>query len=300
MRIAFLMAALYAAPGLASVSVTDSLGNEITLQQPPARIVSLAPHITELVFAAGAGDLLVGVSEYSDYPAAAQNLPRVGDGFRVDLEQVAALEPDVVIAWASGNPRTAVAQLRRLGIPVMVLETRELKDIATQIELIGQLAGREEQADETATDFREQLAVLRARYAGRTPVRVFYQVDDRPLFTVNGRHSISEVIELCGGENIFAELDTLAPNVSHEAVLQRDPQAIIGSGAEHDEDAIASMMRWLAWKDLAAARYTNLFLVEGDFISRATPRILIGAREICKDLDEARANMEKFSREERD
>lgn len=161
MRIAFLMAALYAAPGLASVSVTDSLGNEITLQQPPARIVSLAPHITELVFAAGAGDLLVGVSEYSDYPAAAQNLPRVGDGFRVDLEQVAALEPDVVIAWASGNPRTAVAQLRRLGIPVMVLETRELKDIATQIELIGQLAGREEQADETATDFREQLAVLR-------------------------------------------------------------------------------------------------------------------------------------------
>lgn len=282
-------ALLLAVSAQAEVRITDDLGREVVLREPADRLVSLAPHLTEQVFAAGAGDALVAVSAYSDYPEEARRLPEVGDAFRVDLERLVQLAPDVVLAWDSGTPDAAVARMREMGLRVAVFRPRSLEDIPRHMQLIGKLTGREEGAARAAEAFMQRLAVLQAKYSGRRPVRVFYEISSRPLYTVNGEHTISAVIELCGGRNVFADLDALAPSVSVEAVLARDPEAIIGSG--EGEAAAQEMLRWLRWRELAAARYTNLFLVPPELIARASPRILEGAEIICEDLEEARGRL---------
>ncbi|HET9679563.1 MAG TPA: cobalamin-binding protein, partial [Gammaproteobacteria bacterium] len=210
----------------AQITITDDQGTEITLEKPAERVISLAPHLTEQVYAAGAGNTLVAVSSYSDYPVEAKSLPEVGDAFRVDMEQIVALKPDLVLAWASGTPTAAIQQMRALGFSVAVFEPQSLQDIATNLVTIGRLTGNEASAQQAAKDFFKRLADLRQQYADKTPVRVFFEISARPLFTINGDHFINDVLTLCGGTNIFADLTTLAPAVSMEAVLARDPQAI--------------------------------------------------------------------------
>lgn len=288
-QLLILLVCILSQPVQAAVTVTDDLSHQVTLDAPASRLITLAPHLAELVYAAGAGETLVAVSAYSNYPDAVSSLPEVGDALRVDIERIVALKPDAVLAWASGTPVAARERLEALGIPVVVFSADSLSDIAAQLTRIGILTGRPAQAARAATAFTERLKQLRAQYAGQSPVRVFIQIDDRPLFTVNGRTTMSEVVRLCGGRNIFAELDTLAPQVSLETVLARDPQAIIGTG--EDETAAQEMLRWLAWQDLAAARATNLFLVPPDLLARDTPRILDGAQMICEDLEEARGRL---------
>lgn len=280
---------LCAFPVLAKITVTDDKGTDITVEKPAERVISLAPHITEQVYAAGAGDTLVAVSSYSTYPPQAKQLPVVGDAFRVDMEQVLALKPDLILAWASGTPTAAIEQMRALGLKVVVFEPRDLQDIAGNIAKIGRLTGNQQAAQQAAKQFFKELAKLRDQYAGTKPVRVFFEISSRPLFTVNGDHVISDAIKLCGGINIFAELNTLAPAVSVESVLARDPQVIIGTGK--GKQATRDMLRWLRWKNLSATKATNLFLIPPNLISRSTPRILQGIKMICEDLQEARGRL---------
>ncbi|MDO9596811.1 MAG: cobalamin-binding protein [Azoarcus sp.] len=269
------------------VRVTDDSGRELRLPQPARRIVSLAPHITELLFVAGAGKQVVGVVSYSDFPEAAKALPQVGGYTSVDMEAVAALKPDLVIAWKSGNRNAHLDRLAALGVPVYINEPRNLDDVARSLETLGHLAGSDAAAGAAAGEFRKRLAALRTRYASQPPVRTFYQVWDRPLMTINGVHLIGDVIRLCGGENIFAELTQLAPTVSVEAVLAANPEAVVASGM--GEARPEWLDQWRRWPALSAAAADNLFFIPPAIIQRHTPRILDGATQLCEQLDAARS-----------
>lgn len=249
------------------------------------RLVSLAPHITELVYAAGAGEQLVGVVEYSDFPAAAQQLPRVGDAFRVDYEALTRLRPDIVLAWESGNPAEIVRRLRELGLRVVALEPQVLADVANQLEQIGELAGTASVAQPRAAAFRAELAELRTRYAGAATLRTFVQISAQPYFTLTGRHIVSEALELCGGENVFAELPGLAPAVSQESIILANPEVILAATAGDT----AWQENWARWTSVSAVQHDALYSINPDYLSRSGPRLLDGVRQLCVALDQARA-----------
>nr|WP_255453955.1 cobalamin-binding protein [Thioalkalivibrio sp. XN279] len=243
----------------------------------------MAPHLAELVHAAGAGDRLVGVSEWSDYPPGVEMLPRVGNAFQVDQERLAALAPDLVLGWRGGNPERVLAQLEQRGYRVVALETATLEDVALQLEAIGRLAGTGEAAAQAARRYREALAALRAQQSGKAELRVFYQVSWQPLYTIGGRQLISRVIALCGGRNVFAEVETLAPAVGLEAVVARDPQVILGGGSKAGQ-----FDGWQRWSSVSAVAGGHMYAVDGNLVTRPAPRILAGARQVCAALDRAR------------
>jgi iron complex transport system substrate-binding protein len=248
--------------------------------------VTLAPNLTELVFAAGAGDVLVGISAYSDFPAAAAGLPVVSDAFTVDHERLALLQPDLVLAWESGTPRHVIDELRTLGYEVVALNTRGLDDIPAAIIEIGRLAGSSDAAGREASKFLAALQTLRERYAGRAPISVFYQISSRPLYTINRRHFIGEIISLCGGRNIFADLEDLAPSVDVEAVLDRNPEVLMSSAAAGD----LPFADWQRWDGLAANIYGNHFALATSDLGRATPRLLAAAELACAAIETGRRN----------
>lgn len=270
----------------AEVVVRDDAGQTLRLAQPAARIVSLAPHITETLFAAGAGEFIVGVVEYSDYPPAAQKLPHLGSYERIDLEALLALKPDLVIAWQSGNPPALIEKLRALGLPVYISQSGKLESVADDLERYGRLVGKSATGDAAARHFRQRLAELRANYSGKAPVRVFYEVWNQPLMTVGGPQVISDVIRLCGGENVFGQLRTMAPAISIEAVLAANPEAIIAAGMG---DARPEWLDdWKKWPRLAAVARGNFFHLHPDLMHRHTPRLLDGVERLCQQLDVAR------------
>ncbi|MCK9284848.1 MAG: cobalamin-binding protein [Rhodocyclaceae bacterium] len=279
--------ALAAGNAHAEMVVVDDTGVAVRLPAPAQRIVSLAPHITETLFAAGAGGRIVGTVEYSDYPAAAKSIPSVGGYAQVNLEAVVALKPDLVIGWQSGNTAAHVAKLKALGLPLYLTQPNRIEDIAHSIEDYGRLAGTEAVAAPAAREFRNRLAALKTRHATQPPVRVFYQVWKQPLTTVNGEQIISDAIRTCGGVNVFADLKGLAPNVSVEAVLASDPDAIVASGMD------ASRPEWLddwrRWPQLKAVARGNLFHIAPGLIQRHTPRLLEGTRLLCEQLEAVRA-----------
>jgi iron complex transport system substrate-binding protein len=271
----------------AGLRETDDRGQQIELSASASRIVSLAPHVTELIFAAGAGSRLVAATAYSDYPAQARRLPRVGDASRIDLERMVAIHPDLVIGWQTGNSAGDIARLEQLHVPVFLTEPRRLEDIPRLLRVIGRLAGTETQANAAAQKFEGELHALRMQYAHAPAVSVFYEIWHTPLMTVNGQHMINDVISLCGGRNVFAESGALTPTVSVESVLARDPEAIIASGSLYNDESV-----WQAWRrfpQLAAVQANAMFFVPPDLIQRQTPRILEGARLICGQLDKVRA-----------
>jgi len=255
--------------------------------QPPPRIVSLSPHITELLFAAGAGDRIVGVDDASDYPAAVAGIARVGEPASLDVEGLLKLKPTLIVLWDSGTPARREAELERLHLPLYVTEQRHLDDIGRTLIEFGRFAGTESVAAAAASRYRLELAQLRSQYAARPRLRVFYQVWDRPLYTLSGEQVVSEVLSLCGGDNIFADLSTLAPAVDKEAVLARDPDVILiaATGA----DGVRQARDWGRFPGLQAVRRHNVFNVDPSLIGRMSPRILQGARQVCTLLDQARA-----------
>ncbi|WP_303785852.1 cobalamin-binding protein [Azovibrio restrictus] len=270
----------------APVAVTDDTGREIRLAAPARRIVSLAPHATENLYAAGAGTALVGAVDYSDYPPAAKQLPRVGGYTRIDLEAILRLKPDLVIAWESGNAPAQVEKLRALGIPVFVTQPNTMDDVAVQLEQFGRLAGTEKTAQAAASAFRQRLAQLRADYGQRPKVRVFYQIWKEPLMTVGKPQIITSAIGICGGENIYGDLNQMAPTVSLEAVLTANPEAIVATGMG---DAKPEWLDdWKRWPRLLAMQRGNLFHINPDIMQRHTPRILDGTEALCRALETAR------------
>jgi iron complex transport system substrate-binding protein len=249
--------------------------------------VSLAPHLTELVYAAGAGELLVGAVEYSDYPEAARSVPRIGDAWRVDMERLLALRPDVVLTWASGTPDDIVERLAALDLPHREIATFRLADVPEALRTIGGIAGTAVTAEAAAARFDAEIAKLRRDHAAARPVRVFIQLDDQPVYTVNGRHIISEVVELCGGRNVFADLPQLAPPVSIEAVIAANPEVIVST-----DDTIADpLAQWRRWDRMRAVQAGAVYSLPSDIMARATPRLVAGTRATCAALDDARRRL---------
>ena len=291
LRCLSLLCALACLPAAAEIVVTDVGGTRVRLAAPAKRIVSLAPHITELVFAAGAGERMVGNVEYGDFPPAAAKLAKVGGYSRLDLEAIVALKPDLVLGWQSGNLPAAVARMRALGFTVHLSQSNRIEDIAGELEQIGKLAGTEAAAGAAATAFRQRYARLAARYSQRPPVDVFYQIWKQPLMTVNGQQIISDAIRLCGGRNVFAALPILAPTVTVEAVIAANPEVIVASGM--GESRPEWLDDWRRWTTLAAVARDKLYFVPPELIQRHTPRILDGAEKLCAHLETARAKRGK-------
>jgi iron complex transport system substrate-binding protein len=277
--------------GLEALEVRDDRGKTLRLTAPAVRIISLAPHLTEIAFAAGAK--LIAVSAYSDYPPEAQRLPRVGDGARVDIERILTLKPDLVLAWKSGNQAGDIARLERLGIPVWVSEASQLADIPRLLRDVAKLAGTAAEGGRAASDFESELQRLRNRYSGpsrkQQPVRVFYEIWHQPLLTINGAHMISDAITLCGGKNVFADVPVLTPAVSLESVLAVRPHLVLGGGSANGETDFRT--RWRSMP-LAALRAVPAHYIAPDSIQRQSPRIIGGIRSICAQVDAAHARAE--------
>jgi iron complex transport system substrate-binding protein len=269
----------------AAVTVRDDAGNSVTLAKPAQRVISMAPHITELLFAAGGGARVVGAMNYSDYPEAAKRLPLVGSDQQIDLERLLSLKPDLLVVWKSGNTARQLEQLKSLGLPVYYSEPQKLDEVATSLIRLGQLLGTEPQAQAAAADYRQKIAALTAKYAARAPVRVFYQIWEKPIFTLNGDHIISDAIRICGGRNVFGDLKVIAPSVSTEAVLQANPEAILG-GEKHDNESGINI--WKPYQGLLAVKRGNLFMLDSELLTRATPRIADGAAALCEKVEQAR------------
>lgn len=287
LRIATLCCVLLLCPvkAGASVSLPQADGSTLELNTPAKRLVTLSPHLAELVFAAGAGRHLVATVEYSEYPEGAAVIPRIGDAFRIDVERVLSLRPDLVIAWDSGNPRQATDQLKALGIPVWRVEIREPAEIADIIEAIGLASAEQTPAGIAAGNFRRRLEALSRRYDSRQTLDFFYQVDAKPLFTINGEHLISKSLSLCGGRNIFHDQPGLAFNVAHESVIVANPEALIAPFLDTGADPLAA---WHEWPGMQAVRQDALLLLPADKISRATPRLLDALELACSLLDGVR------------
>lgn len=269
--------------------MTDALGQTLCPAQPAGRIVALSPGATELVYAAGAGDQLKAVSAWSDYPQAARELPQVGDAHRLDLEAILTLQPDLVVAWVDGNDRSQLGKLSALGVPVFWLAPRDFADIPKAVEALGTLAGTETQARAAAADFRSRLSQLRRRYANAPPIRVFYQVWDQPLMTINREELIGKALALCGGDNVFGDLPRLVPRISREAVINAAPEAILTSGrADAERNWLDD---WRAFTSLPAVAADNLFLEPPDLLARPTPRMLDGVEHLCQTLETARGRL---------
>lgn len=276
----------------ATITVTDDTGATVTLPAAAQRVISLAPHVTELLYAAGGGAKMVGAVSYSDYPPEAKQLPRVGDNKALDLERIVALKPDLIVVWRHGNAQQQLDRLRELHIPLFFSEPHRLDDVAVSLTKLGQLLGTSATADAAAAAYRQNMARLRAQYANRPPVSVFYQVWDKPLMTLNGEHMISDVIALCGGRNVFAALQPLVPTVSTEAVLAANPEAIVtaAQGATQPDTTLPQLGTWRAWPGLTAVANNNLFAIDGDLINRPAPRLAQGAQQLCEDLQVARSH----------
>jgi iron complex transport system substrate-binding protein len=271
----------------ADVSALDSSGRRVTLAAPAQRIVSLAPHATELLYAAGAGAKVVAVSDYSDFPEAAKRLPRVASSGGVDLERLLALRADLVVAWRLEATAKALDRIESFGIPLAYIEPHRLEEIPQAIETLGILAGTQDIAQAEAARLRAELRRLALAYRGRPPIDVFYQISQRPLMTLSGQHFVSDALALCGGRNVFADAPIIAPEVNAEAVLAKDPQAIIDAEADPADKSWQGF--WLRFGQLRAVRDGNLLAIRGEEMHRHGPRAIASTARLCELLDEARA-----------
>jgi len=276
----------WSSTALAAVSVKDDAQHTITLTRPAQRIISLAPHATELLFAAGAANNIVAVSDYSNFPEAAKNLPSVGNVFALDTERLLALKPDLVVIWGTGNAKVLANKLRSQHITVFESEPRNFEMVASSIERLSLLAGTETVGNTAAVNFRHRLEDLRKTYRqpdNATPITVFYQVWSKPLMTLNDEHMISASIRLCGGVNVFGKLKDLSPTITTEALLASNPNVIVTGGDNTD-----SLNEWRQFKMLNAIKKNHLYAVPADLLNRAGPRILDGTEALCKQLALAR------------
>ena len=270
----------------AEVAVVDDVGQKVALTSPAMRVVSLAPNITEILFFIGAGEQMVGAVEYSDFPPAARDLPVIGSHSRFDVEQILSLKPDLIVGWLSGNSLEDLEGLKRLGLPVFISEPSTVEGIVSLMERLGALTGHQAQSLSQASAFRASFNASRETYSTRRQVSVFYQVWEQPIYTLNGDHVISQLISLCGGRNIFSDLKQLAPVVSLESVLARDPEVIVGGGIFGQMPLWAE--RWQSWPSVRAVRNRHIYAVDSDHIARMGPRLAEGMEALCAVIDKAR------------
>jgi len=272
--------------GLAEITLTDDTGQEITLDESAQRVITLVPHATELMFEIGAGDRVIATVEYSDYPKAARDIQRIGDYNALNQEAIIDLNPDLLIAFTSGPSMKDIEQLKRMGLPVFHSDPQSFTSIADALRDYGQLTGLDDSANQAAATFESAIGELGSRYGDRETLTVFYEVWHDPIYTLNGESFVSDIIDLCGGRNVFAELPVISPQISLEAVFEQDPQVIVtgpvNGGAESP---------WMEWPQLQAVNNEALVTVDPDTMHRPTPSLLIGARRLCQDLDQLRTKV---------
>jgi len=273
----------------AAIEVTDAAGRSIHLEHPAQRLVSLSPHLTENLFNIGAGDRLVGAVSYSDYPEAALKVPRVGSYNQLDLEGIIAKQPDLILAWQSGNPTTQVQRLESLGFKVFYSEPRNFADISRELVALGQLTGKTQESKIVTNKLDNGIKKLRSQFATQRPLSIFYQIWEQPLMTINGEHLISEMLQICGGRNIFAKATSLTPRIDRESLLKANPQVILG-GSQGEANP-EWLKNWRAFPQLQAVQADNLFTVNSSLVTRPTLRSLAGTQAICKHLQKARQQL---------
>jgi iron complex transport system substrate-binding protein len=269
--------------GAHALQATDDRGVTISLGQPVERIVTLAPHLAEIAFAAGAGGKLAGVSSFSRHPAEAQRLPVVASHGRVDIERLIALRPDLVLAWQSGNSPLQIDRLERIGLRVFVTEVRALADIPRLVRRVGAIAGSVEAAETRARQFENDIADLRNRHAAERRVAVYLEIWHTPMLTVNGAHLISDALRLCGGRNVFATAKTLTPLISREQILDARPEAIVTSGFGSEAPPA-----WRGLELVPAVRDRRIYAIDPDGLHAQGPHALEGVRALCGRLELAR------------
>lgn len=273
---------------VASIQVLDDANRKVVLEKPAQRIISLAPHTTELVFAAGAGHLLVGVSEYSDFPEEAKKIASIGSIFALDLERILALKPDLIVIWGTGNAKQLAQKLRDKNLVVYESEPRNFEMIASSIKNLSILSGTEAKGGLVADNFRLRLATLKKKYAlkeGQKPSTVFFQIARTPLMTINKNHMISSIISLCGGTNVFNDLHDLSSTITVESVIVANPDIIMTS----EQASQVSFETWKKVPQLTAVKNNHFLTVNGNHIYRAGPRILDATEEMCQKMAIAKA-----------
>jgi iron complex transport system substrate-binding protein len=271
----------------AAVTVQDDLGNSLTLAQRPLRIVSLAPGATEMLFAAGAGERVIATVAYSDDPPAARRVPRIGDAAAIDMERLIALHADVVVVWPKGGNPAQIAQVERMGLPVYREQVDAFSEFPASLRRLGELAGTRPVAERAARDLEANLAALGKRYGSATPVTVLLEIWDRPIYTVGGRHLMSDALKLCGARNIFADLPDAAPVVDIEAVIARNPDMIIA--AAPPGAASAWLDEWKPFGALRAVKSARLIAFEDQRLSGLGPSALVATAGLCQLIDAKRA-----------
>ncbi|WP_350238781.1 vitamin B12 ABC transporter substrate-binding protein BtuF [Pectobacterium colocasium] len=249
----------------------------------PQRVISLAPHATEMAYAAGMGEQLVAVSAWSDYPPEAKKLEQVASWQGINLERILALKPDLILAWREGNPQRPLEQLANFSIPIVYLDAKTLDDIPASLRQLATYSRHPEQAEQAATDFQQEIGKLQHANErhNAAPLRVFIQFGTQPLFTSSQATLQSQIVSLCGAENVFSDSPVPWPQVSREQVLRRQPQAIIVGGTP---ERIASVQAF--WQPQLAV---PVMTVNEDWFSRSGPRLLLAAQQICSQLAEVRS-----------
>ncbi|CBL46532.1 Hypothetical protein HDN1F_29490 [gamma proteobacterium HdN1] len=290
---ATLLTALSTGTVAAAAETTPAPTPSSTTQPPAERLVSLSPHTTEYVYFLGAGDRLVGAVDFSDYPDAAQKLPRVGGYNSVSLEKALALSPDLVLVWTSGNAPVVLEALRERHIPLFESDPLTVNDIATELRTLAKQIHVGPEAEEKIAAFENAMAKLRAQYSTHPKVRVFYQVWDKPLYTLGGQHFFNDLLKVCGGENIYADTAAPAPIVSIESVLSRQPDIIVASASNFSQENIATdeakwRAQWQRWQQIPAVKHQQMYLVDADIFVRTTPRALDAAVTLCQLLEKVR------------
>jgi len=275
-----------------AITVVDDSGESLSFSQPVKRIISLAPHITELLYAAGAEKQILGTVSYSDYPPAAKQLPVIGSYVKADYERVLAAQPEVVMYWKSGNPENMVNGIRKLNLKLFNSEPDNFEDVAASLIELGKLLGTEKIANLRAQQYLQRLSALRKKYSNKNnkKVRVFYQVWNQPLMTINQQHLINDVIDFCGGVNVFAALDNIAPTVDIESVMQKNPDVIVAGMAKGREQWLHE---WQKWQTIDAVKNKALYSIDASLIVRQTPRILDGTEKMCELLQQYRDEIVK-------
>jgi len=270
------------------ISVLDDIGREVSLPEPAMRLVSLSPHITELLFTLGLGDRIVGTVRYSDYPAEAASIQRVGDAFSVNIEMLIQLEPDLVIAWQSGGSGRTISKIESLGVPVYFNEAKNLAGIGVSAAKIAVLAGIEKVGTAIAEQYRRRLQRIKKQHESEIRVKIFYQISDLNLYTVNRHHLIGEAITLCGGDNIFADSIIKVPQVGIEAVIEANPDLIVLSRGEENSADNHWTYRWRPFNSISAVANEQLYDLPADIITRPSFRMVRGIEKLCELMNIAR------------
>lgn len=249
------------------------------------RIVALSPHAVEMLYAIGAGDRILATTDHADYPDAARHIPRIGGYHGIQLEKLLALNPDLVVVWGGGNRPEDIDKMRELGLKLYNSDPKTLESVADEMEELGQLTGLEQQAKLQAQQIRDQLTAQRQSHANKAQVKVFYQLWSQPLMTVAQGSWIQQILDVCGGSNVFADASSAYPQVSLENVLLTSPQVILQS---QDEGNIIGV-NWQQWPDIPAVKQQQIYQLNADLLHRAGPRVTLGVKATCDALDKARA-----------